>query len=446
MSQQAMDLRRSIKIVWRRKILVAAVMVLGILAGGAHAWFNPPTLASTALVVLPQPPQNAQVTGGNGTTDPFTATQKVIAGSNKVLAAALPDVRPAMSLPALRQNIQVGSLTPLVISITAKGKNAADAEAAANAVAKSYVQYVNSSKNPAEHVTADLLEQAISATGSTPLKQLVLEALLGGIVGFLAGAIIALAIGRNDRRLRERDEIADSIGIPVLASLPVVHPADAAGWIKLLDDYKPGARNALQLRQALHHLGVAVSGGNSNGSESGWLSVTILSISSDPEGLALGPHLAAFAASQGIPTALVIGPQQDPAAAATLRTACGAPLPSSSNRPSHLRVAVTDDLAELQLDTTLTVIVAVLDGRSPRMPDMIHTTATLLGVSSGAATAEQLARMAVSADAGGHEITGILVADPEPTDRTTGRIPQLPRPLQRMLPTRLTGMVTEITR
>jgi capsular polysaccharide biosynthesis protein len=446
MSQQALDLRRSTKIVWRHKILVAAVMVLGILAGGAHAWFNPPTMASTALVVLPQPPQNVQVTGGNGGPDPFTATQEVIAGSNKVLAAALPDVRPAMSLPALRRNIQVGSLTPEVISITAKGKNAADAESTANAVANSYVQYVNSSKNPAEHVTADVLEQATSATGSAPLKQLVLEALLGGIAGLLAGAVIALAIGRNDRRLRERDEIADSIGVPVLASFPVVHPADAAGWIKLLDDYKPGARNALQLQQALHHLGMAVSANNSNGSEPRWSSVAILSLSSDPGGLALGPHLAAFAASQGIPTALVIGPQQDPATAATLRTACAVPPPSSSNRPSHLRIAVSDDVAELQLDTTLTVIVSVVDSRSPRMPDMIHTTATLLAVSSGAATAEQLARMAVSADANGHEVTGILVADPEPTDRTTGRIPQLPRPLRRKLPTRLTGMVTEITR
>ena len=55
MNQQALDLRRSIQIVWRHKILVGAVVVLGILAGGAYGYLNPPTLTSTALVVLPPP-------------------------------------------------------------------------------------------------------------------------------------------------------------------------------------------------------------------------------------------------------------------------------------------------------------------------------------------------------------------------------------------------------
>lgn len=446
MSQQAMDLRRSVHIVWRQKVLVAGVMLLGILAGGAYAWFNPPALTSTALVVLPQPPQNSQIAGSGTAADPFTATQEVIAGSNTVLDAALTDLHPAPSLAELRRDIQVGTLTPLVISITAEGKNAADAEAAANAVANSYVQYVNSSTNPAEHVTADVLEKAASAAGSAPMKQLIIDAVLGGIVGVLAGAVIALAIGRKDRRLRERDEIADSIGIPVLASLPVVHPADAATWTKLLEDYKPGVRSALQLRNALHHLGMTARANDGNGNELGWSSVTVLSLSSDPGALALGPQLAAFAASQGIPTALVIGSPQNPDAAATLRTACGVSPPASSNRPSLLRVTVADDHAGLEPGAGLTVLVVVVDATSPRVPDMMHTTTTLLGVSAGAATAEQLARVAVSADADDREVTGILVADPEPTDRTTGRIPQLPRPMQRKLPTRMTGMITEIRR
>ena len=45
----------------------------------------------------------------------------------------------------------------------------------------------------------------------------------------------------------------------------------------------------------------------------------VLSLSSDPRAIALGPQLAVFAASQGIPTALVIGPQQDATVTATLR-------------------------------------------------------------------------------------------------------------------------------
>ncbi len=40
-------------------------------------------------------------------------------------------------------------------------------------------------------------------------------------------------------------------------------------------------------------------------------------------------------------------------------------------------------------------------------------------------TAEQLARAAVTAAADGREIAGILVADPDPGDNTTGRMPHL---------------------
>ena len=56
------------------------------------------------------------------------------------------------------------------------------------------------------------------------------------LAGALIGVIVALAIGRNDRRLRARDEIANSIGIPVLASVPVAHPSAAAGWTKLFEE------------------------------------------------------------------------------------------------------------------------------------------------------------------------------------------------------------------
>ena len=73
----------------------------------------------------------------------------------------------------------------------------------------------------------------------------------------------------------------------------------------------------------------------------GGSSLAVLSLSSDPKALALGPQLAVFAASLGIPTALVVGPQQDPNATATLRAACAAPS-EPSERSRYLRVTVSD--------------------------------------------------------------------------------------------------------
>ena len=467
MSQQALDLRRSMQIVRRHKLLVSLVVVLGIAGGGAYAVHKPPMLTSTALVALQQP-ANAQTANSTGTTtgiDTFTGTQEVVAGSYPVLFEALPNVRPPMSLDDLRRNVAIGSPSSDIISVTARGKNAADAEATATAVANSYIGYVSSVHSAVGRVQAQLLQSANVATGPAPLEHTIIFALLGGLAGALIGVIVALAFGRNDRRVRHRDEIANSIGIPVLASVPVAHPSAAAGWTKLIENYKPAAVHSWQLHTALQQLGMPRPGFgypayDGNGSSlydndraarydgaGGPFSLMVLSLSSDSGALALGPQLAAFGASQGITTSLVIGPQQDTAATATLRTACAAPLSQASIHQGMLRIIAYDEGgADPQPDTALVIVVTVVDGRAPKMPDTMRTTATVIGVSAGAATAEQLARAAVVAGADGREITGILVADPDPTDQTTGRIPHMTRPARRGLPNRLRGVVTEIKR
>ena len=444
MSEQALDLRRSAQILRRHKILVGIAVILGALAGIIYAAANPQLLTSTALVILPQSEQAQQGAAVivDGAADPYTLTQQVIITSNVVLRNALPHVRPATSVDKLRRDISVGILTPYVISVTAKGNVASDAETTANAVARSYLNYVGSTSSPIGRVPAQVLEPATSATGA-PLRPLLLDILAGAVAGLLIGGIIALALGRNDRRLRERNEIADSIGVPVLASVSVGQPPDAAGWMNLLADYAPGAVDAWQLRKALHQLGPM--GLNSSDPRADGFSLAVLSLSTDRKALALGPQLAASAAAVGISTALVIGPAQDANTAATLRAACAAAVPPQ--RSGYLRVAVADDPHVDELPrAALTVVVAVVDGKAPRVADTMRTTATTLGVSASAVTAEQLARIAVSAAVDGREIAGILVADPDPADRTTGRVPQVARPGLRRMPTRMTGTTTEIRR
>lgn len=445
MSERALDLGRSVQIVRRHKVLVGLATALGLLAGAAYAVLYPSMITSTALIVLPQSQAQASSLAASGTLSPFTATQMVIADSTQVLSGALPNVRPATSLNKLRGEITVNSLTSYIISVSAVSEVAADAEATANAVAKSYIAYVNSASNPFGRVPASMLQPATTTTGMSSLEAEVIAALVGALAGALIGVILALAISRNDRRLRERDEIAGSIGLPVLASFPVHHPADAKGWTKLLEDYEPGALYAWRLRQVLYQLRL-VDGNLNNGGRGGRSSLAVLSLSSDPGALAIGPQLAVFAVSLGISTALFIGPQQDANIIAALRTACAIPPSASSKRPGNLQVTVADDgHAYSQPDTALTVVVAVVDGRTPQMPHTMRTTATVLGVSAGAATAEQLARLAVCAATDGREIAGILVADPEPADHTTGRVPELPQPLHG-LPNRLSGITTEIRR
>jgi hypothetical protein len=113
-----------------------------------------------------------------------------------------------------------------------------------------------------------------------------------------------------------------------------------------------------------------------------------------------------------------------------------------------LLVTVADhgDPAWRQLGAKLTVVVTVVGGRVPGVVDTLPTSATVLGVSAGAVTAVQLAGVAIGVAADGRQIDGILVADPDSADQTTGRVPQLARPAGRRTPTRSTSMTTEIRR
>lgn len=420
MSTEPLDLRRSLQILRRRLITVGIAAALGAMAGAAYTELNLPMHAATALVVLPSSTGN-------------TGAQVLIADSNPVLAGALRGIEPAMSVLALRSSVQVTSLTTNLISITAQAGTATQAEEMANALADSYVAYVGSANSASGRVPAQVTQHATNATATRLLVRLLATAFLGALLGALIGAIVALAIGRTDRRLRERDLMADAIGVPVLASISVRHPTDTTRWSRLLDDYEPSAADAFRLRSALNELGLAEITSADSGAGS---SLTVLSFSFDQRALALGPQLAAFTASLGIRTALVIGSQPDTKPAAALRAAAS----PATRRSGQLQVTSTqsDNLDE-QPDAVLTVVVAAVDGGTPQLADLMRTDAMVLGVSAGAATAEQLARIAASAAADDRRVTGILVADPDPADPTTGRLPQLGRPTQTHMPTRLAG-------
>lgn len=292
-----------LRAVRRHKLIFAVFFVLGLTAGGAFAVIRPPMLTSKVLVIVP------------GTK--FIQTEAVIAGSDPVLVQAGRHVTPPISLDALRHRVQITTITTTVLSIAAEGPSADLAQDTAVAVARSYVDYVGSPRSPGGQISARILPSATPATGTTRRVRLIETAAIGALVGALLGALAAATVGRTDRRLRQRDEIAGAIGVPVLASIPVVHPSDTAAWSRLLANYEPGVVHAWGLRKALRHVGV----GEVRSGAGGGVTLAVVSLSADRRALAIGPQLAVFAASLGIPTALVIGRPQNPQPTAALSAA-----------------------------------------------------------------------------------------------------------------------------
>jgi capsular polysaccharide biosynthesis protein len=419
MSDQPLDLRKSWRILWRRKVVVILIAALGLGGGIAYALRYPALKSSTALVVLP--PSTRSV-----------PTQILIADSDPVLARALPHIQPPVTLDYLRTHVEVGRRAQITISITAQGVTAEQAENIANAVMHSYISLAGSAKSPAGITLPRPIQPAVDAPGTPLTIHVSIIGSLGLLIGLMIAGIAVLAVSKRDHRLLRRDDIADAIGIPVLASLTVRRASNPAGWTRLLNEYQPSAADISRMRKAFRYLDLAEGlSGAAAGS-----SVTVLTLSSDPKALPLGPQLAIFAASRGTPTTLVVGPQQDANVAAPLRAVCAAPTSPARAKGLSLIAAEPDEFAA-RLQASLSVVVAVANPDRPQLNGMIRTGITLLGVSAGAVTAEQLVRLSASAAASGRHLAGILVADPDPGDQTTGRMPQLARPVRRRLPTRM---------
>jgi hypothetical protein len=432
MTQQQPNLRRSMRIVRRYKGIVGGFALLGLVAGVGYAVLNPPQQTSSALVILPAPKPNIQ-------------TDTLIAESAPVLAAALPKIGHGMTLTDLHKGITATDATGNVISINATDKTASEAEDDANAVAASFLSFIGSANSPVGAVDGRVFVPASTATSGGAIKQFILYGPIGLVAGLLTGFIVALRKDRGDRRLRTRDEIANSIGVPVLAAVEADQPGDAQAWLRLLAEYQPDAVQAWTLRTTLARLRSASGAGQHDGSGNGAggagrTAFAVVSSAADPAALAIGPQLAVFASSLGIPTALIVCAQAPGEANATLRAAASAWSPASAAQANTLRVIAASD-ADLQgalPGAALTVIVTTVDEAAPQVSEAVRAHATVLAVSPRVATPEQLARVAASAADAGGNVVGIMVANPEPDDATTGFAPAMGRQ-PRALPTRMNG-------
>ncbi|GAB3819187.1 Wzz/FepE/Etk N-terminal domain-containing protein [Kribbella italica] len=405
MSTQELDVRKSWRAIRRQRRVVAIVAAAGLLAGIGFALLQPPLHTATSMVVLPPPPAtDAEKAAGAQSIE----TQVFIANSEPVLKSAGQNLSPTLATDVVRDRVEVVAVTQDVLQIDARGTSTQQAIQLANAVAEVYLVFVSTDqKLPGDlgkKTGARILEEATTARGGNLAVHWTIFGLLGALLGAVAGSIGVLAKARGDRRLRLRDEVSDAVGLPVLASVSAYRAENVADWAHLLEHYTPTAVEAWSLRKTLHHLGLDVKGGAP-------VSLTVLSFAGDDKARPLGPQLAAFATSIGLSTAIVVDNHQEP--------------------PGKV---------------ALSIHLVVVDRETPQPAGAERTTSTIVALSAGTVTAEELARLAVAAAADGREIDGLIVVDPDPTDRTIGRVSSSSRRTGSRLPTLLTGTARRTTR
>ena len=298
---------------------------------------------------------------------------------------------------------------------------------------------------------------------------------IGGGIGLLLAAALAFARDKYDRRLRTRDEVAEAVGAPVVASLPVPRCKGVNGCRALLQRWTASATERIALRHAFAQLRLAELGPGAN--------LVVIVLAGDRSAVLLAGQLATFAASSGTRTAFAVC--SDDPAVAHIRSACKSVEPQEADGPAgdepeftarpHLclhDLGADGDLNQLTC-ADLTVAVAVADGdtgqlvipsrRSPTttatavssgwatagdagqlvIPSRRSRATTAIAVSSGWATADQLVAVASLCQEAGHPLGGVFLADPERHDRTTGNVGPWAQGTAPGVTTQLTGFRTE---
>ncbi|GAA2021018.1 hypothetical protein GCM10009740_06870 [Terrabacter terrae] len=519
MSEQIVDLRSIWAILRRHTRTLAVAAVAGGLAGAALLETMPPEYTSSTMVLFAPVPA--------GTTAPVTAhaidTQVQLARSDTVLGRAGRTLDPPLDADEVADRIAVLSPTEQVLTITARGATAGEAERLATAVARADIDYLQEAasglssderaamakrkatltdtldavkselattsdrlrsevpSSPAAKADAATLSQLTARQADIVLevdalnKQLVSQSassqpgvgpslvgpasrahtlpavVRGGMfVGLGAASGLGIAAGfvvlrgRREKALRSRDQIADSIGIPVVSSVQSRVPRSVAGWVTLLRSYAPSSTDAWALHQLLQRF--TPDGGTGVQSTTGRRGRTqqessrrssqllVLTLDGDQAGLCIGPQLASFAAASGRRTRLVTTSQRQESTNFLL-AACSRIGSHQQPRPG----LVVDARAEAAGEGDLVVHCVTVSRQQPgshlvRPDDAV----TLLAVSAGGATAEELARVALAADEAGVPLQGIVVANPDALDRTTGRLPA-ERAVLAPLPSLMTG-------
>jgi capsular polysaccharide biosynthesis protein len=290
--------------------------------------------------------------------------------------------------------------------------------------------------------------RAVPPSAKRPLEL----AVIGALAGLLVGCVFALGRARFNRRLRTRDEIAVGTGAPVLTAISTKRPHGVSGWSFLLDRWRPTVGESARLSRLLSEL-AAVEVMNADGDPleprhpsangntpavlrnvRGDLSLTAIVLAGDSDALAVGVKLGAYAAMMGMPTQLSVQ--------------AGGSRPSSldlalerRNQAERRRVNLVTDgsnVASGSGSPSLQLSIMILDTDAPlrwdasafESDDELGT--SVLIVSSGFATAERIVDAAQIAAEEALYLAGVVVANPDRHDDTSGHMRTSPAPAARL--------------
>jgi capsular polysaccharide biosynthesis protein len=256
-----------------------------------------------------------------------------------------------------------------------------------------------------------VIQKATTAEGRSVFSR-ALIVIAGLLAGLFVGGLVVLAVRRRDPRLWTRDELAAAVGSPVVLSLEAPARRTTKEWAALLARHQPTPQEEWNVRRALRELGAG---------EGGVADLLAVSLDGDVPGLVQVVKVAVAAAGSGLRTELAMVAADD--AAAGLEAACGW-FGTGGQDPRRGLVVYRGLPQPSGSEADLRVLAVVADPAEPVLPTFqLGTAVAVLSVSSGYASTDPLARVAIAAADAGAPLRGVLVANPGSEDVTVGRVP-----------------------
>jgi capsular polysaccharide biosynthesis protein len=410
MTEPPLDLRASAAVLRRGWVAILVIAIIGLCAGIGYGLVGRSQSSAVALVLVP--PQFS-----NGSSDPTNemATQTLIAMSSQILTPASESLNPPVPFTKLKVTATSPANTN-ILRIQVHAPSYKQAVQMANAVATGYIQYVGRygviSGKPI------LLQPASTAMPAATTSRLNKSGPIGLAAGLLVGVIVVYVRAKGDCRLRRRDEIADALGLPVLAAIEAGRYKSVTEWTRFLENYEPSPTSLWNLRRVLNYM--------LRDHYQAEVTIRIVSYADDESALAAGPQLAMAAAELGISARIEPGMQE---ALAPLRAACAQLKRSGYIERSSPPDVHDDDPWRRMWDTRnqasigseFTISILTLERSIPEWSPFAGR--SILAISAGTAVADELARLALAAAEGGGEIEGIILVNPEPGDGGAGVVP-----------------------
>lgn len=296
----------------------------------------------------------------------------------------------------------------LVATLTSEQSNfAVEINSLKNQIAQAEVEQV------ALNQGTEVVQRATTATARSAAS-VVLPLGLGALAGLILGGVVVLGWRWKDPRLWDRDALAQALGAPVVLSLDVPVRRSSKQWADLLRRYQPTASERWAVGRALREL--------SNG-QPGGTRLVVLAFADDLAGVSEALHALVVAASSGLETVVSVVARA-PQVVSLSATCARIEAEGSVARPCLTVRAGAGAAGDASRPPDLTAVVFIVERRQPKLAEVDRRAATtVLSVSAGSSSADDLAQLAIGAADSGEPIRALFVANPAPDDNSVGRLP-----------------------